>query len=176
MLLAPCSLLPAVLGQAAQDISKVDPFFVKDFMTMTAFCLGVLALAGGGYLLGKKGTKGNPVSVDATVSETPTHAPQSAVDDLRATIASMARENLREHNAHRDAIAELIKAGSHRETNILKAIHELRTTVTRETLDELKDIHQRLNPLESAVAGLKEAVEGLKSSVATLWQRVFKRA
>lgn len=165
-----------VLAQAAQDISGVAPDFVKQFMVMLAYVLGLSALAGGGYLLGKKGTKGNPLNVDATVSETPTHAPQSAVDELRASMAAMARENLREHNAHRDAIAKLIESGSQREMNILGAIHDLKNTVTRETLDELKDIHERLNPLEAACAALKEAVDNLKVNVATLWQRVFKRA
>lgn len=162
-----------ILAQAAQDISGVRSDFVKDFMIMTAYVLGLGALAGGGYLLGKKGTKGNPVSVDATVSETPTHAPQSAVDELRANMAAFARENLREHNAHRDAIAKLIDSGNQRETNILRAIHDLQNTVTRETLDELKDIHERLNPLEAMCAALKEAVDNLKVNVATMWQRVF---
>lgn len=165
-----------VLAQAAQDISGVPPVFVKDYMTMTGFVLGMAALAGGGYMLGKKGTKNNPLNVDATVSETPAHAPQSAVDELRANMAALARENLREHNAHREAIARLIESGNQRETNILRAIHELQTTVTRETLDELKDIHERLNPLEAMVAALKEAVDSIKINVATLWQRVFKRA
>jgi hypothetical protein len=163
------------IAQAAQDISHVPSEFIKHFLTMLAYVLGLGALAGGGYLLGRKGTKTNPLNVDATVSEATEHAPMTAVDELRQHIESMGRENLREHNAHRAAITQLIENGCKRETNILKAIHDLQNAITRDTLKEVKDLHERINPLEQMTAALKEAVDNLKSTVATLWSRAFKR-
>jgi hypothetical protein len=165
------------LAQSSPDISSVPADFVKNFLIM----FGFVTIGAGAYIFGRRGSKGSPmhieqpVSVDATVSAAPVHAHQSAVDELRQRMEAMARENMREHNAHRDTLRALLERGNERETSILNAIHDLQTTLTRDTLDELKDIHNRLNPLEAAVSMLKEAVENIKTNIGALWARVFAK-
>lgn len=171
-----------ILAQSAQDISSVDPNFVKQFMTMLAYVLGVAALAGVGYVAGRKGTKGNPISIEspmdvnANVTHAPIHAHQSAVDELRQRMEALERANLNEHKAHREALAtsfaELLAKGNARELSILTGQHEMETRMTTSILGVLNDIHDKMGPLSERVAGHSKAIQAIKEDLNRLWELV----
>ena len=174
-----------VLAQAAQDISSVPADFVKNFIIM----FGFVTIGAGAYMFGRRGSKGNPmhleqpVSVDANVSHAPVYAHQVAVDKLRSDMEARTRENLRQHEDSAKQLATVIEAGNQRQLTILNALTEMEQRMTRSFLDELKDIHERLNPLSEQTASNKTAIEGIQGRlqhlwemIQSLWSHVFRKA
>lgn len=172
-----------VLAQSA-DISSVPADFVKYFFTMLAFC----AALWGGVTIGRRGSKGSPlhveqpVSVDANVSHAPVYAHQAAVDKLRADMEARTRENLRQHEEASKALTANIHEGQKRMETILNALHDMETRMTSNMLEEIKGLHQRINPLSEQTAANKSAIEGLKErsshlweNIQQLWQQVFRK-
>jgi hypothetical protein len=129
-----------LLAQSAQDISSVPADDVKSFFIMLAFVLGLAALGGGGYILGKRGTKADPihvhqpVKVDATTRAAAEHAHQSELDELRALFENERQANMEEHKSHRAALAAMLQQitdkGNSRELNIINAINEAKDSIT----------------------------------------------
>lgn len=174
-----------MLLQAATDISGVPAEFVKNFMVMLAFVFGI----GGGILLSRRGTKHDPLSieqplsVDATVNHPPEYARQTQLDKLRADMEARIRESLKQHEQHSARLTEVIEAGQARSEKILAALADMETRMTSATLRELKDIHERLNPIAENVAGHAQAIKGLDDRIKhlwemiqTLWAQVFRKA
>lgn len=173
-----------VLGQTPPDISSVPADFVKSFLIMFAF---VLAL-GGGVIWGRRGSKGSPmhikqpVAVDANVSHAPVYAHQSAVEKLRADMEARTRENLRQHEESAKQLAAVIEAGNERLQSMLNALHEMETRMTKATIDEVRSLHERINPIAEACAthradikGLSDRLQHLWEMVQNLWAQVFRK-
>lgn len=162
------------LAQASTDISSVPAEFVKNFLIMFAFC----TVGAGAYIFGRRGSKGSPmhieqpVSVDATVSHAPVYAHHSELDAIKQDIERRSRENLRQHQDHRDQLAEVIAAGNDRLQSMLTALHEMETRMTTATLSEIRGLHERINPLESLSASNKTAIEGLQGRMQHLWEMI----
>jgi hypothetical protein len=163
-----------MIAQATTDISSVPADFVKNFLIMLAFVFGGSL----GVLFARKGTKKDPLSieqplsVDASVTHAPEFARQTALDKLRADMEARTRENLRQHDEHSSRLAEIITAGHERQERILSALSEMETRMTQATLKELKDIHQRLNPLAESTAGHAQAIKGLDDRIKHLWEMI----
>lgn len=163
-----------MLLQAATDISGVPAEFVKNFIVMLVFVFGGF----GGWTLARRGTKQNPLSietplsVDATVSHAPEYARQAALEKLRADMEARTRESLKQHEQHSARLTEVIEAGQARSEKILAALADMETRMTSATLRELKDIHERLNPIAENVAGHAQAIKGLDDRIKHLWEMV----
>ncbi len=158
----------------AQDISTVPADFVKYFFMMVAFA-GALY---GGISIGRRGSKGSPlhveqpVSVDANVTHAPVYAQQSALDKLRADMEARTRENLRQHEEASKALAANVQKGQERMETILGALHEMETRFTENVLKEIKDIHQRLNPLAEQTASHGSTIKALEGRIQHLWEMI----
>ena len=123
---------------ADSNISGVPADFVKYFMMML-IGLGGLWL---GYRKGQtsKGTRDDPMHIDQPlkITKKPVYAHKEEVDALR------------------DALAVALDKGNERRVEIISTIH----AAERRTIGEMKDLHQRLNPI----------AEGFQSHAAMLKQ------
>lgn len=175
----------SLIAQSTPDISGVPADFVKSFLIMFAF----MAAIGGGVAIGRRGSKASPlhleqpVAVDANVSHAPVYAHQAALEKLRADMEARTRENLRQLEEHSSRLSEIINAGHERQQTILKALSEMESRMTTATLRELKDIHDRLNPMGENVAAHGQAIKDLTGRlqhlwemIQTLWSHVFRKA
>lgn len=167
------------------DISHVPAEFVKNFLIMFAF----VTVGAGAFLFGRRGSKGSPihveqpVNVDAKVTNAPVFAHQSALDALRRDMDTRNRENLRLYEDQAAKMAEIIKAGYERQETILKALNDMESRMTSATLEELKDIHIRLNPIGEKVAAHEQAIkeqggriQHLWEMIQSLWAQVFRKS
>lgn len=160
--------------QAATDISGVPAEFVKNFLHMVGFLAGL----GGGVLLARRGTKKDPLtietplSVEASVTHAPEFARKTEVEKMRADMDARTRENLRQHAEHSSRLGQIIAAGHERQEKILKALADMETRMTTATLKELKDIHERLNPMGERVAAHEQAIKGLDERLRHLWEMI----
>lgn len=163
-----------MLLQATSDISGIPAEFVKNFIHMML----VLSGLGGGIWLSRRGTKKDPLSieqplaVDASIKHAPEFARKTDVDKLRADMEARTRENLRQHEEHSFRLGEIISAGHERQEKILKALADMETRMTTATLKELKDIHERLNPMGERVAAHEQAIKGLDDRIKHLWEMI----
>lgn len=170
-----------MLAQAAQDISSVDANFVKQFMIMFAYALGLLALGGGGYMLGRKGTKGNPISieqplgVEATVTHAPIYAHKSELEAVKADIEHRTRENLRAQTEAAKALQTLLTAGSQREMNLMGALTEMEQRISALMSKETKEITDRLNPLCEKVASHCALIKWIQERLIQIWDGLSAR-
>lgn len=170
-----------MLAQAAQDISSVSPDFVKQFMIMFAYALGLITLASGGYWIGRKGTKGNPISieqplgVDATVTQAPVYAHHSELEKLRQHIDAVARENLRQHQTAASQLQDVINAGHERQTTILSALGSMETRMAALLSKETKEITDRLNPLCEKVASHCALIKWIQERLIQIWDGLSAR-
>ncbi len=165
-----------ILAQDAAALNAVPAEFIKYFIICTIVLGGV---GYGSFRFGQRGSKAEPlhlhqpVHVKATVRQDDDHAGQSDLDALIARFDAHVRENDAEHARHRDAQArmmqELLEKGNAREHNIIKAIHEAKDSVTAATLKELKDVHNRINPMEGKLGELTKWIEGIEEQLKTLW-------
>lgn len=168
------TILTFLTAQSGADISTVPADFVKHFMIMAAFLAGM----GGAWWWGKRGTKGQPmeigqpVSVDASVTHAPVYAQRAEVDAIKTDIERRTRENLRQHEETARVIGELRQAGNDRMQTLLKALAEMETRMTRATLDELKDIHTRLNPVAEMSASHTATLKSLEGRISHLWEMI----
>lgn len=163
---------------ADSGVSGVPAEFVKYFIMM------VMAGAGMWYAhkrgMQASGTKADPLSIaqPLDVRAVPDHAikgdTQNELKSLDDKITASARENLRQHNATAERIHQISKAGEDRSAVILKALHEMETRMTTATLREIKDIHERLNPVAESVRGHEESIKHLNTRVAEVWAWVCK--
>lgn len=167
------------------DISGVPAEYVKNFMIM----FGFIAALGGGVIWGRRGSKGNPihveqpVDVNATVTHAPIYAHKSELEAVKADIEHRTRENLRAQTEAAKTLSALLEAGSKREQTIISALHDMEQRMVRSMIDEVKGIHQRINPMEKEISGNSKDIESIKARLANLWemiqqlwQRVFKSA
>lgn len=177
--------LTALTAQAGGDISAVPADFVKNFFVMLAFAVGV----GGAWYVGRRGQAGDPLhvqqplSVDASVTQAPIYAQRSEVDALKADIERRTRENLRQHEETARQLAAIVNAGHERQQTILQALSGMESRMTTATLKELKDIHERLNPLAEQGASHKatlkaqaERITHLWDMIQQLWAQVFRKS
>lgn len=163
---------------AESGIGGVPADFVKYFIMM------VMAGAGMWFAHRKgqqaSGTKAEPVNIAQpldvrTVAE---HAVKGETRDelksLDQKIASIARENLRQHNDTAERINAIIKAGEERASTILGALHAMENRMTTATLGEIKDVYQSLNPLAVKVEGHQEAIKRIDARCAEIWTWICK--
>jgi hypothetical protein len=163
---------------ASPDVSGVPAEFVKYFVMM--------CMAGAGMWYAHKrgmqanGTKSDPVSIaqPLDVRTVPDHAikgdTREELKSLDEKITASARENLRQHNATAERINQVIKAGEDRMSTFLNALHAMESRMTTATLKEIKDIHERLNPVAEKVQGHHESIKHLNTRVAELWTWICK--
>lgn len=181
MLILPI-LLHLTFAQAAPDISGVDAGFVKNFLIMSAFLAAMGGVGAFAYSRGKKasGQQDDPVHVHQplTVTAQPQYAPKeetaAAIRAMNEKIDSMHRENVRQNQRTAEDINRSIQAGAERETKILNAIHESGQGIRAFVLEELKDVHERINPLQERVGKLEEAVKALRKHCDQIWEWVCK--
>ena len=163
-----------MLLQSISDLSGVPAEFIKNFIILTMVFGGF----GGGWVLARRGTKRDPLSIDqplsveASVTHAPEYARQTALEKLRADMEARTRESLKQHEQHSARLTEVIEAGQARSEKILAALAEMETRMTSATLRELKDIHERLNPIAENVAGHAQAIKGLDDRIKHLWEMV----
>lgn len=162
----------------AADISSVPADFVKYFAIMLAFVAGL-------YLAHRKGTQATgtkeepvnvaqPLEVKRSAEYAHKNETQSELKKLDDKMEAMARENLRQHNTQGGKLADVITAGAERENTILRAIHDMEHRVTTAMLKEMKDIHERLNPIGEAVNGHAATIKAHESRLAEMWQWINK--
>lgn len=152
-----------LLAQSTPDISSVPAEFVKNWWVML-LAFGGMWLA---YRKGKQGTKADPISIEQPLEV-------RTVKSLDEKIAAIARENLRQHNATAERINKVIQGGEERATTILGALHAMETRMTQATLKEIKDIHERLNPVAQRVEGHHSDIKHINSRYAEVWQSLCK--
>jgi hypothetical protein len=167
----------------ADGIDSVSPDFVKSFLIMLAF----IATLGGGsaaaFVVGKKsaGTAADPVHLKTPldVREVLPYADkqltESALTKIEQTIASMARENLRQHHATAHQVAEIIKVGEKRAERILSGLADTEQRMMTKLIEEIKDVHNRINPLGEKVAAHKLAVDWIKTQLASVMESLTQR-
>jgi hypothetical protein len=159
------------LAQSTPDISGVPADFVKSFLIMTAF----LAVLGGGVIWGRRGSKGNPislespVSVEATIKPAEIYAQQHELEKIQKHIDALTRENLREHEAVRKQVADSITAGSDRMERILTELSAMEGRMTKAMLHEVKDLHNRVNPLAEKVAAHETLLSWIQARLLAIW-------
>lgn len=162
-----------VLGQSA-GIEGVPAEFVKNFLIMFAFC----TVGAGAYIFGRRGSKGSPmhieqpVSVDATVSHAPVYAHHSELDAIKQDIERRSRENLRQHEDHREQLSAVIAAGNDRLQAMLTALHEMESRMTSATVKEVAKLHERINPLGEMAASHKSEIKGINDRIQHLWEMI----
>jgi hypothetical protein len=172
------------MAQSGGGIESVPADFVKNFLIM----FGFVTIGAGAYIFGRRGSKGNPmhlespVNVDATVSHAPVYAHHSELDAIKQDIERRSRENLRQHEDHREQLAEVIAAGNDRLQSMLTALHEMENRMTTATLSEIRGLHERINPLaekvsanDQAITGMKDRIQHLWEMIQQLWSQVFRK-
>lgn len=163
-----------IIAQSTPDIGGVPSDFVKYFMMMTAFVVAGV----GGVFWGKRGSKGSPfhieqpIGVKGELSQAPVYAQQSALDKLRADVEARTRENLRQHEESSRQVAHLIESGNERLQSMLKALHEMETRMTSATINEVRGLHERINPLEAASSSHKAEIAGLRERLTHIWEMI----
>lgn len=173
-----------LIAQSTPDISSVPADFVKSFLIMLAF----VAALGGGVMLGRRGSKGSPislespVSVDANVSHAPVYAHASSLEKMRADMEARTRENMRQHEESAKQVAAVIEAGNQRLQSMLSALHDMETRITTATITEVRSLHERINPIAEASAshradikGLNDRLQHLWEMIQSLWTQVFRK-
>lgn len=163
-----------MIGQSSPDIGGVPADFVKYFLMMTAFVVAGV----GGVFWGKRGSKGSPLHIEqplgvkGEISQAPVYAQQSALEALRKDVDARTRENIRQHEAAAKALADNITQGHNRMVTILGALNEMETRMTSNMLEQIKGLHQRINPLDAQCASHKTAIEGIQSRIQHLWEMI----
>lgn len=165
-----------LLAQASSGITAVP----ADFIKYLVICLGFGASLWFGYRKGgaAKGTREEPVNIaqPLEVRQAPEWASSTELESLEARMEAMARENLRQHNAHAERLNASIQAGSERENTIIKALHEMEARMTAATIKEIKDIHQRLNPVAEQTQSNSSAIKAQETRLADMWQWLCRLA
>lgn len=167
------------LAQDAGSISAVPADFVKYFMMMTVFVSGL-------YFAHRSGTRSSGTAADPLhlktpldVREVPPFADkeltETSLSKIEQTIAAMARENLRQHHATAHQVAEIIKIGEARAERILSGLADTEQRMMSKLITEIKDVHNRINPLGEKVAAHKLAVDWLKTHLASLFESLTAR-
>ncbi len=113
---------------AETDISSVPAEFVKYFLIMMMF-------AGGLYLAHRKGMQASGTKAEPVNIAQPLEVKQQAQYAHRADVEHMKKE-----------VQRIMEAGDERRVEIIEAINESE----RRTLVELRELHQRLNPVAEA--------------------------
>jgi hypothetical protein len=159
------------IAQSTPSINAVPADFVKSFLIMTAF----LAALGGGVFWGRRGSRGTPMQVDANVSDAPSYAHASDLEKVQQKIDGMTRENLREHEAVRKQVADSITKGSERMERILTELSAMEGRMTKAMLHEVKDLHNRVNPLAEKVAAHETLLGWIQTRLVAIWDGLMAR-
>jgi hypothetical protein len=162
------------------DISAVPPDFVKWWMIMLAFAVSAGMFGLGTYYSSKKssGTAEDPVHFKNPVITSPApifaekKGTDAAITAINAKVEAMARENVRAHQATANKLNEQIQGGHNRGVEILRALNEMETRITKGVIDECKEIHKRLNPLEKQVGEHEMSISALNTRCREIWERV----
>lgn len=158
------------------NINEVPADFVKNFILMLAFVAGAGGVGFFCYHRGRKqsGSATEPVHV-AQPLEVKRHKEYAHKDDMdsefarmREQITSMSRENIRQHRVSEDKLQALLSAGSKRGEDIMAALHNMETRIVKTTLGELKDIHQRINPIERQLGEHEGKIKSLTTAIAEI--------
>lgn len=157
------NLTMPMLAQSSPGVGDVPADFVKHFIIMLMSIVGMWIA----YKKGQKGTKAEPLSIEQPLEV-------RTVKSLDEKIAAIARENLRQHNATAERINKVIQGGEDRASTILSALHAMETRMTTATLKEIKDIHERLNPVAERVNGHHEAIKRIDIRCGELWDWICK--
>ncbi len=116
---------------ASTDISAVPADFVKYFFIMFAFVAGLYFA----HRKGKQasGTRDEPVNIEQPleIKKTPVYARKEEVERMQKEIS------------------RVMQAGDERRVEIINAIHGSE----RRMIDEVKDLHERLNPVAEGFKG-----------------------
>ncbi|MBB5033158.1 hypothetical protein [Prosthecobacter vanneervenii] len=157
---------------SSTDISSVPADFVKYFMIMVGFVItGLLAYRKG---TAAKGTKDEPLNVaqPLEVKKRTEYArkeeTQSELDKLENTLNAMNRESVRQAQHTSEELASVAKAGAEREGRLMQAVHDMEKRFTQLMINEVKGLHDRLNPVSESVAGHKASLAGHETRLASL--------
>lgn len=156
--------LTALTPILAADLGDTPADFVKWFVVMGSFLLSNWIM-----LRRAQGTKESPVHVQTPleVSEKPQYADKAEMErelrDIESKVEAMARENLRAHNAVQQQVQQVMSQGEQRAEKILKALHEMEGRITTATLKEIKDLHQRINPLSAESAAHSASIRAIEA-------------
>jgi hypothetical protein len=163
----------------AVDISSVPADYVKNFLIMAAFVLGVM-------LAHKAGTKAagsaadplhlnSPLDIREAVSFADKKGTAQSLQKIEETIQALTRENLRQHNASAAQIAGIIAAGEQRSTKILSSLASTEARMMSALMKELQGMHERVNPLAERVAASAQLIEWIKGQLQWLHDQLVTR-
>lgn len=165
------SLGALVLAQADGGISSVPAEYVKNFLIMAGF----FAALSFGHVWGRKGRQEDPVHIHQplNVKKAAEYAlKEETAHELKTLderIESMARENLRAHSAAQLSLSKVIEAGEHRSAKILTALHDMEQRMTASMIAEVKDVHNRINPLAEKIAAHEGLIEWIQTRLLAIW-------
>jgi gas vesicle protein len=164
----------------SQGLGEVPADFVKWFVVCSAFFAGLYFA----YRKGQQGGKADPLHIDQPLAITrhPEYAPKretrTELDAIKADINARYRECMRVQDAAAKEVTQrldvLSQAGAKRGDDILKEIHAMEGRITQAVLKEVKDLHNRINPLAENVKGHATAIESLQTFVEKIWAHIFK--
>lgn len=147
----------ALLATDLPDLSGVPAEFIKAFL-MTAGFIVIIVLQIRNSTRSAGGAAhdpvhiGQPVQVQHVDQFAPKQETAKAIADINDKVEAMTRENLRQHNDTAKRLAAVLEKGEARRADILQAIHDVEMRITNATLREIRELHQRLNPLAEAVS------------------------
>lgn len=165
-------MLPFIFAEAT-GLESVPADFLKYFISVVVAAVLVWAAYRKGRASG--GNKGDPfhlaqpVEVKAHVEFAVKHDTERRfsafaheLEEVRSQMEARRREGLRQYEAIAKQHVETLKAGSERETTLLNAIHNMETRLSGSFLKELKDVHQRLNPVAEEMAAMKATMKAVR--------------
>lgn len=158
------TLLTVLTPVLAADLDGTPAEFVKWALVFVSFLISNWVM-----LRKAQGTKADPVHVQSPleISQAPRWAEKAEMEkelrDIEGKVEAMARENLRAHNNVQSQVQELMKQGQKRAETILQAMHDMETRISSATLKEVKDLHQRVNPLSEEVAGNSASIRAIEA-------------
>jgi DNA repair exonuclease SbcCD ATPase subunit len=148
----------------AADLGDTPADFVKWGLVLISFLISNYVM-----LRRAQGTRESPVHVQSPleVQEKVQYADKAEMErelrDIESKVESMARENLRAHNAVQQQVQNVMSKGEERAERILKALHDMETRLTTATLAEIKDLHQRINPLSGKVEAHSASLRAIEA-------------
>lgn len=162
------------------DISSVPADQVKWWFLMAAFALGMYVLA----RRAKTRTGGSdeplhlqqPVHVQKAAEYAPKEETARHIQTLSAKMESMARENLRQHNAAADKVdarlREIMAAGGKRGEKIMACIIAMEQRMGQLVREEVRNVHERVNPLAEKVSAHGSAIEWIERKLSACWDAI----
>jgi hypothetical protein len=156
---------------ADADISSVPADYVKNFLIMAGFFAALTF----GHVWGRKGRREDPVHIHQPLKvrkDTEYALKEETAHELKSLderIESMARENLRAHSAAQQSLAKVIEAGEHRSAKILSALHDMEQRMTASMIAEVKDVHNRINPIAEKLAAHDGLIDWIQTRLTAIW-------